>query len=170
MVWPARFHTRAPAGGCTFAPTAVMSPSRMTTVALGSIWPGAVTTRAPTRAWKPVPLSRSPVTGSVREVCWASRALAATSRPTQPRRREQFNAHSVRKVVAEAEQDGRGPRGVERGAVRCLLATRQGRRTGEHLHSRLLRRQPHARVHQPQACPRAHAARAAGAHDAGNTD
>src|SRR5215203_5961430 len=112
MVWPARFHTRAPAGGWTFAPTAVMSPSRMTTVALGSTWPGAVTTRAPTRAWKPVPLVRSSVTGSVREVCWASSALAATSSPTPVRRRDQFNAHSGRKVVAEEEQDGRGSDGV----------------------------------------------------------
>jgi hypothetical protein len=31
----------------------------------------------------------------------------------------------------------------------------------EHLHSRLLRRQPHASVHQPEACLRAHQAGAA---------
>src|SRR5688572_30464525 len=52
----------------------------MTMVALSIAWPGAVTTRAFTSAWYPVPLSRMPSTGSVRVACWAL-ALADNSKP-----------------------------------------------------------------------------------------
>jgi len=49
----------------------------MTIVALSIVRPGEVTARAPTSAWYPVPLSRMPVTGSVRLACCA---LAPTAR------------------------------------------------------------------------------------------
>ena len=72
-----------------------MRPFRMTMVALSITWPGAVTTRAPTRAWNPVLLSRMPVTGSVRVACWAWSPLA-TSRVRQRLERNALTKSPIR--------------------------------------------------------------------------
>ena len=63
-VCPSLFHMRAPAGIATSAPTATMTPSRITSVPFSITLPGANTSRAPVMACQRGVLSRRPSTRS----------------------------------------------------------------------------------------------------------